>query len=724
MDRKVYPISMTLLYNKYDGFVSGLRRCFHLLLEINLFVSPPFFYEWGLRKEVVLSFFLKRFLILVLSLIFSSAVFSQQLEFGFQEQLEDYLESSFSEDESIDVEQLIDVLRAIKENPININKATYADFASLYFVTPSQINALLNYREQYGQILTSYELIAIDGFDLRTVQFLSEFVEFGTVSTNTASKYKNHEVMVRAIRLLENQAGYIEPKKYEGSPEKLYLRYRFSSQSVLAGFTAEKDAGESFFRASNKSGFDYNSGFLKINLAENKSVVFLGDYVVQFGQGLAAWQGFSLGKSSEVTQIAKFNQGIKPYSSTDENNYMRGVAASFEIGQFQFTPFISLKNFDANTDSVEGIKVFTSFQSSGYHRTVSEIEDKKSVKSITAGGNMNYEGSSFSIGLTGLFLKYEYPLNRRDASYNQYLFEGDHLRNLSVDYKWSINRLFLFGELANSFDKGMAFLNGALFQMTDRVGLSVLYRNIGKKYNAPLSSAMIENSRVNDEHGIYIGAKISPLAKLSVNMYADFFNYRWVKYTTAGPGYGKEYLLQANYNPSELWEMYCRYKLETKPVKVTVEDAKENLAQKRQSVRIQLKGNINASFTVKSRVELSFYEHDHQSSGVLISQDVGYHPDRLPFSLWLRGAWFSTEDYDSRIYAWENDMLYQFSVPAFYGKGCRFYLSGKVKICEKASFWVKASRSRFFDVESIGSGYSQINDKKRTELKMQLQYKF
>ena len=677
-----------------------------------------------MRKEVVLSFFLKRFLMLGLSLFFSSIAFSQQLESAFQEQLEDYLESSFSEDESMDVEQFIDVLRAIKENPININEATYADFGSLYFVTPSQINALLDYREQYGQILTSYELMAIDGFDLKTIQFLSEFVVFGEVSANAASKYKNHEVMVRTIRLLENQAGYIEPKKYEGSPAKLYLRYRFSSQTVLAGFTAEKDAGESFFRASNKYGFDYTGGFAKISMGEKKPTFFLGDYVAQFGQGLVAWQGFSLGKSSDVGMLAKFNQGVKTYSSTDENNYMRGVAASFKIRQFQITPFFSFKNFDANTDSVEGIKMFTSFQESGYHRTASEIEDEKSVSSVTTGGNVNYEGRNFSIGFTGLFFKYEYPLNRRDASYNQYLFEGDHLGNLSVDYKWSINRLFVFGELANSFDKGMAYLHGVLFQMTDRVGLFALYRNVGKKYNAPLSSAMIENSRVNDEQGIYFGAKISPLAKLSVNIYADFFNYRWVKYTTAGPGHGKEYLLQVNYNPSELWELYCRYRLEQKPVKVTVEDVKENLYQKRQSVRIQLKGNINTSFTVKSRVELSFYKHDHQSSGVFVSQDIGYHPARLPVSLWLRGAWFSTEDYDSRIYAWENDMLYQFSVPAFYGKGCRFYLSGKVKICEKASFWVKASRSRFFDVESIGSGYAQINDKKRTELKMQLQYKF
>ena len=677
-----------------------------------------------MRKEVAFSIFLKSFHILFISLFLSSTVFSQQFESGFQEQLEDYLESSFSEDESMDVEQLIESLREIKENPFNINRATYADFAALCFVTPTQINALLDYREQYGQIITSYELIAIDGFDVKTIQFLSEFVEFGDVPSDTHSTYKSHEVMVRAIRLLEEQAGYIAPKKYEGSPEKLYLRYRFSSQSVLAGFTAEKDAGESFLKASNKYGFDYTGGFAKISLGEKKPVIFLGDYAVQFGQGLAAWQGFSLGKSSDVSLLAKFNQGIKTYSSTDENNFMRGVAASFEKGQFRITPFFSFKNFDANTDSIEGIKVFTSFQSSGYHRTASEIEDERSVYVISTGGNVNYEGHNFSVGFTGLYLKYEYPLNRRDALYNKYLFEGDHLENLSVDYKWSINRLFVFGELANSFDKGMAFLNGALFQMTDRVGLSVLYRNIGKKYNAPLSSAMIENSRVNDEQGIYLGAKILPLAKLSVNIYADFFNYRWVKYTTVAPGHGAEYLLQVNYNPSDLWELYCRYKYEIKPVKANVGDVKENMDQRKQSVRIQLKGNINASFTVKSRIELSFYKHDHRSSGIFVSQDVGYHPDRLPLSFWLRGALFSTGDYDSRIYAWENDLLYQFSVPAFYGKGCRFYLSGKVKICEKANFWLKASRSRFFDVESIGSGYSHINDKKRTELKMQLQFKF
>nr|MBD3622495.1 hypothetical protein [Sunxiuqinia sp.] len=90
----------------------------------------------------------------------------------------------------------------------------------------------------------------------------------------------------------------------------------------------------------------------------------------------------------------------------------------------------------------------------------------------------------------------------------------------------------------------------------------------------------------------------------------------------------------------------------------------------------------------------------------------------------MRLACFGTEDYDARVYADENDLLYQFSILAFYGRVLRSYLNGKVKICEKLDVWMKVSRSWFIDAESIGSGYSQIEGNQQTEVKFQLRFKF
>ncbi len=661
---------------------------------------------------------MKRLSLLASILLLVVASFAQNLSEGVQYELENLLENTLAEDETRDVEQLLNDLQLRREHPVNMNEASKTDLAGLYFLSPFQINSLLDYREKYGQILSVYEIATIDGFNQKLALLLGGFVTFDPVAKSGGSqKQSRHEILLRGIRLLEKQAGFTNGK-YLGSPEKLYMRYRFSSTSVLAGFVAEKDAGEPFLKGNNREGFDFYSGFAQARAG--KVTITIGDYVVQFGQGLAAWQGFSLGKSTEATQVARFGQGIKPYSSTDENNFMRGTALDWKIGKWQFQPFISFKTFDANTDSVDGEKVFTSIQTSGLHRTASEIADKNSVTSFVAGMHIGLQSNNISIGLTGVHTQYQYPLVRSDDLYNRFLFAGNHLNNISADYRWSINRLFAFGELAGNFSRGVAALNGFLFQPVDQVEISALYRSFGRHYNSPFSSAFAENSRINDEQGLYIGTKIHPAARVSLYMYADFFQYKWIKYTTAAPGHGREYLVQANYQSGKNSEFYIRYFYEVKPVKISTQNMKENRDQVRQSVRVQFSGQLSPQVKVKTRGEQSFYRHDHYSSGYFISQDVGFHSSLLPLSLFARLAYFNTDDYDSRIYSYENDLLYQFSVPAFYSEGIRSYLVGKVKICEKAEFWFKVSRSWFFDVDSLGSGYGLIESNKRTELKFQL----
>jgi len=658
----------------------------------------------------------------LLFLLDTLIAFTQQTAEALQDELEELLENSFAEDETKDVEQLLNDLQYHREHPVNINTAGVPDLEALCFLSPLQIKALLEYREMYGRILSVYELADIAGFDEKSARLLGLFVTFGPQQAVRRAAYAHHELLMRETRLLEKQAGYKEPRKYEGSPDKFYLRYHYSSASVTAGYTGEKDAGERFFKSSGKKGFDYNSAFAQIDLAENKTF-FLGDYVVQFGQGLVAWQGFSLGKSAEATSVAKFNQGIKSYRSTDENNFMRGAACSFKTGKLCFSPFISLKKFDANTDSVEGEKVFTSFQSSGYHRTASEIEDKHAVSGLTYGGNISYEGNNFSLGFTGIYAHYQYPLVRKEDLYNLFLFEGDHQTNLSLDYQWSINHVYVFGELASDCHQGVGILTGTMIQPLDQVEISVLYRNIGKHYSSPLASSFTESSQVNDERGLYLGAHVLPLSRIIVDLYIDFFSHDWFKYTTAGPGKGREFLFRLNYQANSNWQILGRYLYECKPVKITGLYSEKNLDQVRQSVRLQLSGRISPSVAVKSRLEQSVFHHDHDSYGFFISQDVGYQPEKSPLTLWGRIAYFNTGDYDSRIYAYENDLLYSFSIPAFYGRGIRSYLTGKVKVCEKAEFWYKVSRSWFFNVQSIGSGYGEIEGNKRTEVKFELRFR-
>jgi hypothetical protein len=667
---------------------------------------------------------MRRILFLLLGVVLAPVVVGQTTDFDFQTELEDLVETLLAEDENADVEQLMNELQLLQDRPLNINQASREDFERLYFLSSLQIDQLLRYRQQYGQIYSPFELNSIERFDPKLIQLLQAFVYFGEMDAKPRIFSPRQEVLMRSIRLLEKQKGFQEPTKYEGSREKLYFRYRFSSSQVNAGLTAEKDAGESFFAGSNPNGFDYYSAFVNVGLARGKHQLFLGDYLVRFGQGLTAWQGFALSKSAEVGSVAKFNQGIRSYSSTDENNFLRGAAASLSLGKFEWNSFVSYKNFDANRDSIDGAAVFTSFQSSGLHRTASEIEDKNAVVGMTAGTNLSYAAERFSLGFSGIHSQYELPLQRQLADYNLFLFDGKQISNLGLNYQWGINRYYFFGEAAWASTNGLATIHGLQASPADQIELSMIYRNISKKYGSPLASTFTEGSQVNDERGFYVGATIRPAAKLSLRMYADFFGHRWVKYTTAAPSNGREYLIQSAWKLSDRWDVYSRYFYECKPVKANGELTKINLDQIRQKLRLNVNGSLSDRIYLKSRVEWTWYEHEQLSAGWMVLQDVGYQSAQNTTSWWLRLAYFNTDDYDARVYAYENDLLYQFSVPAFYGKGLRSYLNGKVKICEKLDVWMKVSRSWFVDAESIGSGYSQIEGNQRTEVKFQLRFKF
>lgn len=666
---------------------------------------------------------IKRFLSLTLLALLSLSALAQEPSATNElNQLQLLLEDLSSDEETQDIQQLIDELTPLLERKIHINTATPLQLEPLFFLSPLQQAALMSYRERYGEILSPYELPLVDGFDLATAQLAALFLDFSPDDGTARRIYNRHELMARSSNLVQQQAGY-RSGKFEGDAHRLYLRYRGNVQRLEFGFTGEKDPGEAFARGANPQGFDYNSGFALWTLKSGKSKIIIGDYTVQWGQGLAMWQGFSAGKSSDATQIARLNEGIKPYSSTDENNFMRGVAAQIRLGKhWELMPFYSFKSLDANIDTVSVFIVATSMQSSGLHRTASEIADKHSLQSISTGAKLNYRAGALKAGLSFHRSLFSLPIHPPDQAYNKYLFHGDTQQIIAASYQYNFNHLFLFGE--TSFDwAGLATLHGMQWQPLSLLSLAVQQRAISKNYNAAYASAQTESSRVNDEHGLFIGAKYSPLAKLTLDAYADFFRFDWVKYSTAAPGGGQEYKLQAEYQLSPFWQLNARYFYEVKSQKITADNIAHNADRRRQSLRLQLQGELNQHLKLRTRMEQNNYSLSEKTSGYLVAQDVGFFSTNENFKSWFRLAYFHTDDYNSRVYAYENDLRYQFYIPSFYGEGIRSYITLNYRIHRRWQFELKYSETIYFNQESIGSGTTQIEGNRRSEWKAQVRWK-
>jgi hypothetical protein len=115
----------------------------------------------------------------------------------------------------------------------------------------------------------------------------------------------------------------------------------------------------------------------------------------------------------------------------------------------------------------------------------------------------------------------------------------------------------------------------------------------------------------------------------------------------------------------------------------------------------QEKKTVTSSFSVTdefitftSRVILSrFKKNNYTSAGYTFAEDLDIKTRILTFS--GRIAIFQS-DYDNRHYLYEKDLLYNFYVPAYFGKGARTVLNFRLKIRRKGSLNLKYSRTTYF----------------------------
>jgi hypothetical protein len=662
---------------------------------------------------------MKKLILFILIVCFSVSASAQDPM--IQQIVEDILESAGENmSDETDFQEILDDLIRFKQNPLNINQATATELIQLHLLSSFQIENLISFRQKTVTIYSIYEMASIEGFTPDVLQRLEPFVSFNTEALNKVGRKSQNDLFLRSSRSFTSE---VQPQttNYEGSSERYYLRFRHESVNSEYGIVAEKDPGEAFFSQSNKHGFDYYSAYANFRLGKADNRIYAGDYIVRFGQGLVAWQGFAMGKSSETTQIFRSDQGIRSYSSTDENLFFRGLAAKFKVGNVELSPFISFHRVDAHVDTLSGNSWFGAFQTSGYHRTESEIAGENSVNQFTAGGHASYSYKRWAFGFTTVFNRFNTDMIPDDEPYNHFLPHGKDNLVAGCDWKGSIDKLYFFGEAAVSSNTGKALLTGLMLKPASNAELSLVYRNINTSYFSYFSNAFTESSRINDEQALYLGMKFFPAAHWTVLAYADLFRNKWIKYTTAAPSAGTEMMAQLSFVPTRKTSFYLRFFQEEKDQKEITDILKYNVSQLINRLRLNYAQILNDQFSMKSRVEISFYTRENQEKGFLIFQDVVYKPIQKPFAINGRIAYFNTDGYSSRLYAYENDVLYSFSIPPMYGHGFRSYLNLQLRFSPKISFWLKFAATHQL---AQTTGETAINSSTKSEIKLQLRYQF
>lgn len=654
-----------------------------------------------------------------------------------EQQLENLTENS--DDVETEDDGYLQQIQHFLKDPINLNYATESELKELKVVTDLQIQNLISYRNFLGNFINIYELQAVPGWDPPLLRKLLPYITVNIqpqLIGSLKSRLKGGEksLLTRVTQVLERSKGYVvdtTKNYYPGSSQKLFVRYKYSYKNLLQyGITAEKDAGEQFFKGAQKTGFDFYSAHLFVrNIGIIKSLA-IGDFQVNMGQGLTQWMSLAFKKSSDVLNIKRQDDVLRPYNSSGEIYFHRGAGITIQKKFLQATAFISYRKIDANfvADTLTHDDFVSSLQTSGYHRTRSEVEDKNSQRQITFGGNLSINKNKFHAGINGVHYQFKYPIIKSADLYNKYALSGKSWGNYSVDYSYTFKNMHFFGEAATDERSDKALVNGLLISTDAKVDMSFLYRRISKGYQSLYTSAFTESTFPTNENGFYAGVSISPNDVWKIDAYADVYKFPWLRYRVDAPSAGNDYLVQITYKPNKEAEIYTRFHSERKGINDNPDNFTLNpvTIRPKQNWRTQLSYKVNSEFTFRTRVEILWFDRKGiiPEQGFLTYADILYKPLFKKYSGNMRLQYFETDSYNSRLYAYENDVLYSYSIPVFYDKGYRYYLNWNYNITRKLSLWFRMAQTIYPDKKTIGSGLDEIKGNTKAEIKLQSIYQF
>lgn len=651
------------------------------------------------------------------------------------------------ETENIDFTTLFDNLDALLDQPIDLNKASQYELEATLLFTDVQLAGIMRHRRQFGKFLSIYELKYVDGFNSSNIPFLLPFVKLGSSEQKDDFNPKwllrgRSTLILRQQRILETATAYTPPdsnsspnSRYLGDPNRLYARYRYQAgKNLSVGLTAEKDPGEEFFSGGQNRGFDFYSAHLAISQIGMIKNLIIGDYQAQFGQGLGLWTGFGFRKSSQQPlNTRRFGRGFVPYTSVDENNFMRGVAGSFEWKSLELSVFYSQKAIDANLDTSLQSDLsepeFTSLQQTGYHRTPSELFDKDAVRERVFGANLSYRFERLRLGVTAFQAELEGNFDPNIRLYNQFNQAANLNQIISGDYQWNTSFFQAYGEIASSANGALAQLHGVTFNLRELLKLNVLYRDKSPEFQNRYAGSFGERSVSANEKGWYHGLELLPFKNMNIQAYLDIYEFPWLSFRTDKPSSGHESSVFAEYRIDRKIKLSGLYRSEQRERNSNIEGLRvQNISTEQlDQYRIQVDYQVNSAIRLRSRAEYRRYylgDRSDTEEGFMLYQDLYYTHPSNKWNIRARYALFETGSYNTRIYAYENDMRYQFTVPAYFGQGARYYVLLNLKLMSSLTWSFRLAQTFRTDEEEIGSGLDATQGPYRTEFKTQVIWKF
>ena len=586
----------------------------------------------------------------------------------------------------VDYEQLQTDLYTLHESPIDLNNTSDEELTQLYFLSPQQIDAILAYAYRHP-FESLYELRLIPELADYEIRDLLPFVyinrdALNSETINTDALYAK-EIFAKAHHELLTRIDARNIEAYEGTdPIYTQFRYRFDfRRRVTFGVQLRRPAG-GFAR-------DLQYGaYLQLNdITPHLHTLVAGNFQASFGQGLVLAPVFHAGKSMYVTSVGQQREGLRYYSSVDgEGLHGAGATLRWEWNKTTRLDVSALYSMRHANDST-------------WHHLL--------------GANLTLRHKKLQVELTAIENLWSDSIHPyTNAKYNRHYFRGRNQAVIGASFRYNHGWFDAFGEIATAQNHqitndqspitkshwGFGTIIGSRFYPTHGISLLALYRYYSPYFDNALGYAFSETSRLGDENGGYLGFDITRLRNWRFIGYGDIFYFSGYKYglgdATRTLGYDAMAEIQYSWSKHPSFQggdggrLSLRLRARQKGDATYSTRAQFDWAQGSWSLRTTAEANIIPSKLSTLNSQLTY--------GFTIFQDISYS---LPLregrglGLRLRLQGFDAREWANRIYTYEHDVLYAYSIPAVYGLGGRAYLCLRWQIIPQLALYFRASET-------------------------------
>jgi hypothetical protein len=442
--------------------------------------------------------------------------------------------------------------------------------------------------------------------------------------------------------------------------------------------------------------------------------IIAGDFAARFGMGIGINTSFGMALPLSTPGYLASRNEIKQYTSTDENNFFRGAAAEIAFGKLSATIFVSSSQKDATpSDSVDGIE---GFYTSGLHDSETGMERKDLIRNIACGINASYSFRNLRAGLLWSEDRLSLPVLTGEIDpEKKFDFTGSSNSLYSVYYSALIKNMLLFGEASFNSSLSHAIVQGLSLKLSGRLTVSGMYRNLEPGYFSLHGRGPGSSSGSWNERSMMAGFSFEAAKHLFISGGCDFRKFPWLKYRCSSPSSSMRREVRIKYLPAENLSAEVLYNYRSSFYDIPESNGipvSEELSYN------YVRGSVRYS---PAKALMLTTRADYKSvgggeKGMLLLQDAAYSFKKIPLSFWFRYCIFSTGSWDARLYTYENDLLYSFSIPALSGEGSRSYLMVKWEFGDFADIRVK------YGITSTGK--SEVNSVIKEDFRFQARIYF